>query len=1137
MFYLKQQAFHNFIQSYRKDFEQHNDPLKALNDCKTDIIYLLTNNAVSHRIRFIICLGINFFKYDYDDNRKEQFFYFSSFCERSLSNLDIENKVTDAYNKIISSVEAFIRFGSGWIIDSIKFIDLHIGDYNPINGGCFIDLPKCLKVKNCIINIKNCDDKCFIYCILAKMFPVKYHRNKASSYIKYLKHLRFSFLNFPVAITQVEMFEKKNNISINIYGYDKNVFPIYLSKINIAKEVNLLLYKKHYFLISNFNRLIHEKNSCSYYCKNCLLGFRRKETLETHQTYCLLNKPQRLRMPTINDNVLKFTAYQKMFKHPFCIFADFECLTIPIQTSIPQSDKSFTVKVQKHEPICYGLFVVDENNKIVYHKYYLGMDCVENFFVTLKCLESKILTYMERNIPLGNINFNKPEICHLCEKKFKTTDVIVRNHSHLSGKFLGFCHKSPCNLNYKLSQFICVVLHGFINYDSHLIFKKISNKFGKKIKVIPINTEKFTTFTIDNLKFIDSYNFLSSSLSKLVNNLKESNFDFPVFNEYFKNVKNSNLLLRKGIFPYDYFNHIDVLREKTLPPKMCFYNKLTEEDISDNEYQHALKVWKKFKCVYFEDYLKIYLFVDCLLLADVFNNFRSITQHNYNLEPAHFLSAPDLTWTAGLKMTDIKLELFTDVNMYLMVEKGIRGGICIIGKRFSECNNPYVLETYDHKKPNKYIVSIDINNLYGFSMTGNLPYSNFKWLTFEEINNFDVMSISCNSEIGYILDVDLEYPPEIHNIHNDLPMAVDHLNITYNNLSPYQKNILKNNGLKLNNNAKKLIPNLNDKTHYVIHYLNLQFYIQQGLKLTKIHKVISFRQSPWLKPYIEFNTLKRKNSKNDFDKSFFKLMINSFFGRSCMNVRKQVDVKIALTERECKNHLSSSALEYFSVISENCVLFKKKRSNLFLNKPIYIGFTVLEFSKLFMYKMYYNVFKENYGENVNLLYMDTDSFTLEITCEDFYKDLQYKLPKIFDFSNYDQNNKLYSKTNESKLGLFKDETRGIPIKEFCGLKPKMYSYIFGNNCKKTAKGIKRSEVQKMNHDMYVSVLKSNISKRCTQHQILSKQHEIHTMLINKKSLCSFYDKKYLLDDGITCLSFGHYCLMSDKRDDMYDDEN
>lgn len=1131
MFYLRDSSITNYIQTHRADLTNYNDPLKALSDLKPLIINILSTNTLSSRIRFIICMDIKFYKRETNDSIKENDFYFCSYTERILSKYQIEDKVNNAIEKILSSVETFVRFGSGWVIDKIKFVDLNLGYYNDLYGGCgFVMLPKELKVKHCLLHIKNTDNRCFLYCILGKLFPNKCNKNRVSSYNKYLKRLNFSFLKFPVTISQISDFETKNNLSINLYGYEnKSVFPIRVSKLKF-QEINILLYKKHYFLITNFGRLLHEKSGYSLYCKNCLLSFKRKETLINHQSFCLMNKPQKLKMPEIGNNLMTFSSFNKMIKHPFSIYCDFECLTVPFHTVSPKTDKSFSLKTQKHEPIAYAFLVIDDDQKIVFHHYYSGLDCVENFFIVINSVQKTLLTYMQRNEPMVNVPDNTPRKCHICKKDFTQTDKIVRDHNHLTGQFVGFAHRSPCNLNYKLSNFIPIVIHNLSGYDSHLIFKKISDRFAKKITVIPVNAEKYTTFTIDNLKFIDSYHFLSSPLSKLVENLKNSNYEFPIFNSFFHGNKYRKLLLRKGLFPYSYFNNPSILSETSPPKKEDFFNDLTQEHITDSDYDLVKKVWKKFRCSTFENYLKIYLFTDCILLADVFENFRKISLENYELEPLKFISAPDLTWTAGLKMTGVTLELLTDVDMYLLLERGIRGGICILGKRYSKCNNPYVKETFNPLEKKKYIVSFDVNNLYGYVMTSFLPVSNFKWMTPREISKFDVSKISPNSSIGYILECDLEYPDNLHDKHNDFPLAPEHFSITYNDLSPYQRDLLEKNECKQSYKTQKLIPNFRKKEHYIVHYMNLKFYLDHGLILTKIHKIISFNQQPWLKKYVDYNNEKRKLSCNEFDKCFYKLLNNSFFGRSCMNVRKQVNVKIAINQKETKKHLSSSALEYFSPINDYCALFKKKRSTLCLNKPIFIGFTVLELSKLHMYRLFYDVFKKFYDQNVTLLYMDTDSFTLEITCEDFYDDLKNKLPEIFDTSNYPKSHKLFSKSNENKLGYFKDETKGIPIKEFCSLKPKMYSYIFDDSQKSTAKGVKKSVLKNLTHNMYKNVLDEKKFKRCIQQQIISKKHDINTVLVNKKSLCAFYDKKFVLSDGIHSLSFGHYKIKDEEID-------
>ncbi|XP_067130198.1 uncharacterized protein [Centruroides vittatus] len=478
-------------------------------------------------------------------------------------------------------------------------------------------------------------------------------------------------------------------------------------------------------------------------------------------------------------------------------------------------------------------------------------------------------------------------------------------------------------------------------------------------------------------------------------------------------------------------------------------------------------------------------------------------------------------------MAKIELDLFTDLDMYLYIESAIRGGVSLVGKRYSKANNPYLSQTYDNSKPHSYIVIIDSNNLYGLSMVQYLPYSEFRWLRQSEIDEFNVKNVPSESEIGYILEVDLEYPVSLHNLHNDLPLAVNHEKVEFEDLSTYQKSLLSSLNLKFNSNIKKLVPTLKDKSHYITYYENLKFYLEKGLILKKIHRILSFKQAPYLSPYIFFNNEKRKASKSEFDKNFFKLMNNSFYGKCMQNVRKQINLKAGLNKDQCKKYLNDPALENFQIINEDCAVFRLKRSNLLLNKPLYIGFCVLESSKLHMYKTYYNVFKNYYKNNVNLLYTDTDSLILEIFTNDIYLDFKNNLPDIFDFSNYPLDHPLYSEKNKNKLGFFKDEAKSKVISEFVGLKAKMYSISGEYYEKKTAKGINKSVVKStFYHDLYKSTLLKKQQHRHSQSQIISKNHVITTQFQNKISLSAFYDKKYILSNGIDTLSYGHYSISS-----------
>ena len=228
------------------------------------------------------------------------------------------------------------------------------------------------------------------------------------------------------------------------------------------------------------------------------------------------------------------------------------------------------------------------------------------------------------------------------------------------------------------------------------------------------------------------------------------------------------------------------------------------------------------------------------------------------LDPCHYFSSPGLSSDAMLKMSDVELRKSSDIDMYLF-EKGLRGGISYIVKRPSKANNKQI-KNCDPTKLSKYISYLDMNNLYGQRMSGYLPYSGFKWL--KNIDNFDVNSILEKSPIGYFLEVDLEYPKKLHELHNNYPLGPEKLAIPYD-MSDYCKRIADKYGINVGN-VKKLAPNLGGKTNYIVRYRNFQLYLSLGIKLTKIHKVLKFKQSDWMKIYIDFNTKKRKKCCKQF---------------------------------------------------------------------------------------------------------------------------------------------------------------------------------------------------------------------------------------------------------------------------------
>ncbi len=1047
-----------------------------------------------------------------------------------------KEQIDELLEDIDGQVAAWIQAGSDLTFESSTIMYVQLAKWKPLKGGSYIPSPEWVKNNKSCVNVRNTDDQCFKWAILSALHPTDRNKERLSNYTPFEENYNWDGIEFPTALEECARFEKNNpGISINVYeiGDSKaKTKPVYVADKELAKHIYLGLIedqgKKHYVWIPSFSRfqgMTSKNNHKKFYCPRCLHGFTEQRMLDEHQPDCGLHYATKVKMLKEGENEIRFKKISAQLKSPFVVYADFECIIDKDGKHIPCGYSYLLVSEYPH-------FEIDSRFWKLKMASYTGKDCMVHFFKAMNQVEYFVYHILEINKPMNltekeQESFQKAKHCYLCNEDFKTKSGKHKDHDHLTGAYRGAACPG-CNLNFNYKDWkLPVIFHNLQGYDSHVILNAMScAKKPSSMRCIAHNMEKYLEFEIYRLKFIDSLQFMNSSLAKLVENLaKEGKQGFKHTKKHWKDNTKVDLVTRKGVYPYEYMDSFKKFDKTELPPIEAFYSSLTKSGIEPEEYEYAQKIWKAFNCKTLKDYHDLYLQTDVLLLADVFENFRNVCNDAFGLDPPHFVSAPHLAWNAMLKYTKIKLESLTDINMHLMVEKGIRGGICMVSKRHAKANNKYMKE-FDMKQTSSYITYLDANNLYGWAMVQTLPKGGYEWVE-KKWNAQKVLNYDVDSKHGYILEVDLDYPKKLHDLHNDYPLAPES---TCYQPSPFMKDLMDELNTK-QSKVNKLIPNLCNKKKYVLHIRTLKQYLEMGLILKKVHRTIRFKQSKWLKPYIDFNTEKRKQSKSDFEKDFWKLMNNAVFGKFMENVRNHVDIQLVTTEENAQKLINKPTYKRKKEFSKDLIGIEMMKKETKLNKPIPIGLSILDISKTLMYDFHYKHIKKEYGEKAKLCYTDTDSLIYHIETEDMYEDFKKHRDK-FDFSEYPLDHPNHDKTNGKVIGKMKDEVKGKIIQEFVGLRPKMYSVWIGNpgdgvkEFIKKAKGVKAPCMKEITHNDYKRCLfgerKDRIQSSEPFHYIKSRSHKLETAECKTKITLSCIEDKRFYVDMVSSYAHGHH---------------
>ena len=1114
----------------------------------------------------------------------------------------LDDQLTDMSNDIIQRIDKYSKEGSGWILCKIISFKLDLYRFRLSSGGKPVTIPAVLALKHCVMNIDS--DNCFKWAILCSLHhqDITYNPNRITSYTQWENEFEFPTTSM-VTANQICDFVKKTKLPVFTHQYTVKKENGYVEctyrppkQIIIDDQtrcVHLLLYDGHWMAITNLSAL-YRKPGTKYtfkMCPACLSSFYKKENYENHLP-CNLTTINYIQTEIMPTEPLQFKAYCKCVALSDIIYADMEAI---LERCVKNDDDDDGDKglLQKHIPCCVGAYWVSKVEPFKGGQYdeFKGPKCIAEF---VDYLEEKAKYLHERNKTQTRVPAEKTAeemrrhgeatVCIWCRRDFIDGDSKrkkVFDHDHLTGMYRGACCQD-CNV--KLIQNrkqLVVAFHNFRGYDSHgLCLQGLALKPGWTLKPVSQNSQKYITLTADlrfddgplknkgvfKIKFIDTLQLMNSSLSNLSQNLiKGSGNDYSLLSHSMRMTLQYPTLEErdiagKGIFPYSYVSSWEKLEENQLPPYDAFYDELEECNVtSQEEYAKAQKMFDAFECKTLFDYQLRYMELDCRLLADVFEEFRRLTMEEDGLDAAHFITVSQLSYDSALKKCGKKIGLIEMPEMYRDIERCKRGGYAFVNKHFCQASNPYVtpiINNTQHSKQDVYLGDVDANNLYGNALRYPLPVGDFKYIDKDEYKGIDWRNVSLNDNVGYFVVCDLHYPNSIHSKTKDFPLAMEVLEIKEDMLPNYfkavnmRKNLQRNHNnldpqkVNVYRNSTKLLATCYDKKDYVVHFIALQFYLKMGLIISKIHRVIKFTQEPLFRDYIDYNSKRRQEAKNDFEKDFYKQKNNSLYGKSLENMRNRQDFKLCNSP---KSFLSAtSQVRFMKVIefNESLVAAQLTKANVELSSPLAIGAAVLDISKTIMYKIVYDDFpryEKLFDCKIKVVGGDTDSLFFETHGVDMIGTLFPEMLKdgLLDTSNYDKSHPMYSEKHKAQLGCIKDEFCGHACQEFILLRPKSYSMkMYGNNSsldKKKSKGVARRKIKLFTHEDFRNVFFNQLEISTNNRRMQTIKHVVYNVEQRKIALSYADDKRAWYSDNFS-LPYG-YCDAKLYNNINHDDDD
>lgn len=888
---------------------------------------------------------------------------------------------------------------------------------------------------------------------------------------KYCEEAGFDFTlgDFETEFQLQDLPEWQNEIkafNIRVFSMRGNV--LYSKRFSESHEmIDLYLNSSNKFaLVLDLNKLF-KRGSDRIFCDKCLQWGRSTHHCEKRLTSSDTDSVQIANIP--------------FGRHGLVGYADFE--------SIIKDNGS-------HEISGWGALFIKQNGDV------LDVQNV-NYYETNNVIKSFVLYISEICENYATVECEETASCQICDEPISPTEDLIIGKNFLNGK-CGSHHLDCWNID---KNSLYIFFHNFRGYDSHFIMKYLVENTTilnmQATSMEKFNLVRFQCVGNENLTitFKDTFNFFTCSLAKCVSMVQTWRYT-P--NDFRNN---------KGVFPYDWFDNFEKLKEKSLPSPPWF-NKLTNQEINHEE---AFKIWEKMKFTRFSQYHDLYMIIDVYQLADVFEEFRQVCIAEFDIDPVHFQGAPGLTWYLGVCQNPELFKVIKDKDVYMDIQLQIRGGISQAMTRYCNVEN----------KPNESMFFLDVNSLYSKCMTYKMP-GKYLYKLDKLPKNWEHL-FNASSKNTALLVVDLIYPEHLHDRDWAYPLA------------PHKYN-------------ERLCTTFKRKENYMIHAELLKFYLDRGMILEKFHYLYVFEQDYSLRDYVQGNIEKRRATKNEVMKTLYKLLNNSLYGKTCENVNKYRKFDIVHDESlinddlNCPVNKTLKNCQNMILFGEN-FLVEKKIQTVKLNKPIQIGFTILEFAKREIYN-FLAIISDNFGDDVIPLYTDTDSVLLHCKFPEPWKKLYNSpLKPYLDFEKVPWDEPK-TKDTDKQSGLWSVEADGKEIVEYCGLRAKCYCYRFKDNeIVIKNKGIPKSSMittgddtprEKITIEHFKNALFYGATYHISQYAIRSNRHDVTTKLQYKLGLNANDLKRAVTSNRITSLPFGYKGekfahLVTDKDDpDLFD---